>query len=268
MKFLLSLIPLALAVPDLHALRARDDAIHRFEERFLDTMSYAHPNHTVKLIGFKKILMSGGELADLEHAIATRPAEWDAITSAYYDPVERAMRVYFPVQKALVKHQGSLIEANELGEFPHEHIEGDCAVIGRYQTDQVRGVPGNRIEDGIIHLAEPSLAIRKHGNVHVYDFGWRHGSHHHEHGVGLKPRKDGDGGSCFQNHGNKVCSIVYKIDEGRCTRPKGTIKDCIDYNGWPHKNCNNHSDKLAFPLSDCFVSVARGHCWNELERAL
>lgn len=91
--------------------------------------------------------------------------------------------------------------------------------------------------------------------------------HSHDEGE-LKKRKDGDKGSCYQNHGNRVCSIVYNINEGRCTRPSGTIKECIDYNGWPHKNCNNHSDKLAFPLSDCFVSVAKGHCWNELERAI
>lgn len=268
--FLASLVGTSLCSPDRHALLARDEQVRRFEERYLDTVNYQFPNRTIKLIGYKKILMAAPEIEDLESAIVDRPHEWDAITSAYYDPVERAMRVYFPVQRALVRHQGKLIEASDLGEFPHSAIDGDCAVVGRYQTDQVRGVPGNRIHEGIIYLAEPSHVVRRHGegrNIHVYDFGWRHGSHHHEHGA-LERRKDGDGGSCFQNHGNRVCSIVYNINEGRCTRPKGTIKDCIDYNGWPKKNCNNHSDKLAFPLSDCFVSVARGHCWNELERAL
>ncbi|KAK1752165.1 hypothetical protein QBC47DRAFT_416644, partial [Echria macrotheca] len=262
-----------LAAPDRHALLARDEAIRRFEERYLDTLSYELPNNTIKLVGFKKIIMTSGELSDIEEAIASRPAEWDAITSAYYDPVERAMRVYFPVQRALVRHGGALVEASDMGELPHVTIDGDCAVLGRYQTDEVRGVAANRIENGIIHLVEPATVLRKHGqtqNVHVYDFGWRHGMHHHDHDHdgSVRKRGDGDGGSCYQNHGSKVCSVVYKIDEGRCKRPSGTIKECIDYNGWPHKNCNNHSDKLAFPGSDCFVAVARGHCWNELERAL
>ncbi|KAK0643240.1 hypothetical protein B0T16DRAFT_415558 [Cercophora newfieldiana] len=213
--------------------------------------------------------MTPSELADIEHAIATRPSEWDELTSAYYDPVEQAMRVYFPVQRALVRHQGRFVEATDLGELEHEHIEGDCAVVGRYQTEEVRGVKGNRVEGGLIYLREESPVVRKHGgNVHVYDFGWRQGMHSHSHShEGVERRKDGDGGSCFENHGGKVCSIVYKIDQGRCTRPK-PLRDCIDYNGWPFKSCNNHSDKKAFPGSDCFVAVARGHCWNEVEDAL
>ncbi|KAK0627646.1 hypothetical protein B0T14DRAFT_140816 [Immersiella caudata] len=248
-------------------------SLHDFEQSYLNTFSYSLPNITIKLIGYKKIIMSPTELSDLEHAIATRPSEWASITSAHYDPVERAMRVYFPVQRALVRHKGELVEASDLGELEHERIEGDCAVVGRYQTEEVRGVRNNRVEGGLIWLREESQVVRRYGeggNLHVYDFGWRHGMHSHEHGEdgALVRRKDGDGGSCFQNHGGRVCSIVYGINEGRCTRPKGTIKECIDYNGWPFKNCKNHSDKKAFPMSDCFVAVARGHCWNEVEDAL
>lgn len=264
-------LPSTLATPRPEALAARDLSIRRFEERYLNTLSYALPNNTIKLIGYKKIIMTPSELFDLEHAIATQPSEWESLSSAYYDPIDRAMRVYFPVERALVRHRGKLVEASDMGELPHSNIEGDCAVVGRYQTASVRGLPkANRIEDGIIYLREESPIVRRHtsgGNVHVYDFGWRRGMHDHGHGDKSK-RGEREGGSCFQNHGNKVCSIEYGIDEGRCTRPKGTIKECIDYNGWPFKNCNNHSDKKAFPGSDCFVAVARGHCWNEVEDAL
>ena len=262
----------------IHSIQSRDLQIRTFEQRYINNMQYSLPNSTIKLVGFKKIHMSLPELDDLEYSINALPDEWESLQlehGAYYDAVERVMRVYFPVQRALVWHGGELVEANDLGELPHGSIDGDCAVVGRYQTEQVRGVPGkNRIEDGIIHLVEPSPVQRKHGggNVHVYDFGWREGMmhhhHHHEHeehhdGHHLEAR-EGSGGSCYQNHGNKVCSIVYNINEGRCARPSGVIKECIDYNGWPFKNCNNHSDKKAFPGSDCFVSVARGHYWNEL----
>ena len=272
-----SILTTTLATPSPFTIHSHSQLqIRTFEQRYINNMQYSLPNSTIKLVGFKKIHMSPPELDDLEQNIAALPDEWESLAlehGAYYDPVERVMRVYFPVQRALVWHGGELVEANDLGELPHGSIDGDCAVVGRYQTEQVRGVPGkNRIEDGIIHLVEPSQVQRKHGggNVHVYDFGWREGMmhhHHHEHeehhGHHLEAR-EGSGGSCYQNHGNKVCSIVYNINEGRCARPSGVIKECIDYNGWPFKNCNNHSDKKAFPGSDCFVSVARGHCWNEL----
>jgi hypothetical protein len=263
--------PILSATLSASSIRARDEAIQRFEKRYLDAMSYTHPNHTVKLLGYKKIIMTPDEILDLESHIASLPQEWEDITSAYYDPVERTMRIYFPVENALVYHKGELTEANHLGEYPHSMIDGDCAVVGRYQTSHVTGVPANRIENGVIYLSEPSPVLRKHGNVHVYDFGWRHGMHHHDEDHehhGLSARGDEDGGTCYQNHGNRVCSIAYGINEGRCSRPSGTIRDCIDYNGWPFKNCGNHSDKKAFPLSDCFVAVAKGHCWNEVERAL
>ncbi|KAM7211406.1 hypothetical protein V8F06_013206 [Rhypophila decipiens] len=247
-------------------LAARDDQIHQFERRFIDTLSYEHPNHTVKLVGFKKIIMTENQIAQLESNIAENPHEWDQLDMAYFDPLEKTMRVYFPVENALVQHGDKLIEANHMGEYEHASIDGDCTVVGRYQTDKVTGVPANIVSNGIIYLAEPAPVMRKHDNIHVYDFGWRHGGHDHSHGH--SKRGEGEGGTCFQNHGGKVCSLAYGIDQGRCTRPKGTIKECIDYNGWPVTSCNNHSDKWAFPGSDCFVAVAQGHCWNEVEGAL
>jgi hypothetical protein len=167
---LLSLLSSALSTP---SLSSADLSLRAFEQSYLNTLSYALPNTTIKLVGFKKITMSPSELADLEHAIATRPAEWAAITSAYYDPVERAMRVYFPVQRALVRHGGKLIEASDMGELEHEVVDGDCAVVGRYQTEEVKGVSNNRVEGGMIWLREESKVVRRYGggNVHVYDFG-------------------------------------------------------------------------------------------------
>jgi hypothetical protein len=178
------------------------------------------------------------------------------------------MRVYFPVENALMVHDNDLIEASEMGEHPHhETINGDYAVVGRYKTDKIHGTSANRVEDGIVWLREPAKPVRMYGdkqNVLMYDFGWRAGSHAHGHG-GLEGRKEGEGGSCKQNHGGRVCSQVYNINHRRCPRD---FSGCIDYNGWPRKNCRRHSDKWAFPGSDCFEAVARGHCWSEIDRAL
>ncbi|EON67271.1 hypothetical protein W97_06524 [Coniosporium apollinis CBS 100218] len=252
--------PLVAGGPTPPSLAARDDAIRRFESRFIDESStrYEHSNMTVKLVGYKKIIMTPDARADLEENIRQRPDEWEAFTNAYYDPHEKTMRIYFPVEGALLYHHGELIEASSLGEYPHEMIGGDCAVVGRYQTDQVTGLAWNKIKDGIIHLDEPSLPVRQYGNIFVYDLGWREGGHDHHRG---RKRAEGHGGSCKQNHGGKVCSQVYKINHGRCPRD---YSGCIDYNGWPKKDCNNHSNKWAFPGSDCFTSVARGHCWSEI----
>lgn len=259
-----SYLSLSIANP----LVARDHVIQRFEERFINTLTWEHPNSTVKLVGYKKIIMTPTQLQDLELNIASQPNEWDAFINSFYDPHEKTMRVYFPVEGALLYHDNDLIEVSDLGEHPHhETINGDYAVVGRYKTDKVHGTTANRVEDGIVWLHEPAVPVRMYGeksNVMMYDFGWRAGAHAHDHGD-LKGRSEGEGGSCKQNHGGRVCSLVYNINHGRCPRD---YSGCIDYNGWPKKNCNNHSDKWAFPGSDCFTSVARGHCWNEIDRAL
>ncbi|KAL0939743.1 uncharacterized protein CTRU02_206353 [Colletotrichum truncatum] len=278
---LLSLISLTTASPTPD-LVARDLSIRNFEESFLSTLTWTHPNNTVKLVGFKRIVMTASQHEDLKLNIRSSPSEWAAFTSAYHDPHESTMRVYFPVENALMYHAGSLVEANTFGEHPHPVLDGDLAVVGRYQTAHVTGVKGNVVRDGVIYLSEPAYPVRRYGadsNILVYDFGWREGAHAHGHGhdhdhdhddhdndnddVGkhIGPRDEGKGGSCKQNHGGRVCSQVYNINHGRCPRD---YSSCIDYNGWPIKSCDNHSNKFAFPGSDCFTAVARGHCWNEI----
>ncbi|KAF9872856.1 hypothetical protein CkaCkLH20_09719 [Colletotrichum karsti] len=261
----LTLLPLLL-LPLTTALTPRDISIQTFERAFLSTIPWSHPNHTTKLIGFKRILLTPSQHAHLASSIASSPAQWAAFTSAYHDPDERTMRVYFPVENALMYHHDALIEANTHGEHPHEEIAGDLAVLGRYRTDAVTGVPGNVLRDGVIYLAEPAYPVRRYGeagNILVYDFGWREGAHEHshEHDRTIGPRAEGKGGSCKQNHGGRVCSQVYGINHGRCPRD---YSGCIDYNGWPVKSCKDHGNKFAFPGSDCFTAVARGHCWNEI----
>jgi len=262
----------ALETPDLspRGLEARDYQIQEFEKRFLDTIDWEHDNHTVKLVGYKKIIMTDAQLGDLEHRIKTYPQEWHDFSAAFYDPRERTMRVYFPVENALVYHGKDLVEATHMGEFPlHDKLHSNCQVVGRYQTEQVHGTSGNRIENGIVYLHEPAAPVRVYGdkqNILMYDFGWREGQHAHgddghSHGRSVKRDKgEKKGGSCRQNHGGKTCSQVYKINHGRCPRD---YSSCIDYNGW-RPNCKNKSSKWAFPGSDCYTAVARGHCWNEI----
>lgn len=262
-------------------LAARDHEIDQFERRFLDTLGWEHANDTVKLVGFKRIIMPEDQLDDL-HDHATRSlVEWDQFPSAYYEPYERAVRLYFPVKNALVYHGDDLVEASHLGEYPaHDRLHGDCRVVGRYQTDQVHGTAGNRVEGGVVYLGEPEAPVRAYGdpgNVLMYDFGWREGPHAHGHGKrqGVRPgpvveagaaagEAGHDGGSCLENHGGKTCSEVYNINQGRCERD---YSGCIDYNGW-WPNCEGKGGWKAFFMSDCFVSVTRGNCWNEVPPAV
>lgn len=75
----------------------------------------------------------------------------------------------FPGKDALSEHHCTVLEANNLGEIDVEEIGGDCAVLGRRQTEFVTGVDGNIIKDGIIYLADRNQPHHRLGNVYVYD---------------------------------------------------------------------------------------------------
>lgn len=66
--------------------------------------------------------------------------------------------------------------------------------------------------------------------------------------------------SCYQNHGNRNCSVTFGINEGRCISLSLTV--CMDYNGWI-TDCIN-GKILNFPGSDCDRAMGQGHCWNEI----
>ena len=246
------------------ALIARDYEIDQFERRFLDTVRWEHANHTVKLVGYKKIIMPDDQLEEIESHVAGSLAEWEQFPGTYCDPYERTLRLYFPVENALIYQGDELLEASHLGEYPqHDRLYGDCHVVGRYQTAQIHGTAGNRIEGGIVYLAQSTAPVRVYGesgNVLMYDFGWREGPHGHG-----KREEDGhDGGSCRENHGRKTCSEVYHINNGRCPRD---YSSCIDYNGYL-PNCEGKGGYKAFVGSDCWSSVLKGHCWSEVGPAL
>lgn len=177
-----------------------------------------------------------------EHAKRS-PADFDQFPGAYYDPYERAVRLYFPVQNTLVYHGDELVEASHLGEYPaHERLQGDCNVVGRYRTEHVHGTAGNCIQDGIVYLTEsapPVSVYGDNGNVLMYDFGWREGQHGHRHNHGKRDEEGHEGGSCIENHGGKRCSEAYGINNGRCPR---VYSSCIDYNGWK-PNCKGKGDR-------------------------
>jgi hypothetical protein len=107
-----------------------------YEERYINTRSYVHPNTTLKLIGCKKMKIPSSEVEDFENHYYENYDEMQKFESHFYDEANRELRIYFPVENALVQHRGSLLEASELGEFEMEGLEGDYAVVGRYQTDR------------------------------------------------------------------------------------------------------------------------------------
>jgi hypothetical protein len=183
------------------ALAAPSSTLHAFEARFhslLPRSSYGlvprSPSGTppIRLVGFKRVPVPVEEVPEFEARWNGKPTEWVGRESSHieynyfshlwYDVESKELRVYFPVSGGLVQHStfGTLIEADEWGQLPTdvkpEHITGPggCppSVLGRYQTANTTGVPGNIIADGIIRLADPPEAIRSaDGDVYVFDFG-------------------------------------------------------------------------------------------------
>ncbi|RGB41308.1 hypothetical protein C1646_663128 [Rhizophagus diaphanus] len=130
------------------------------------------------------------------------------------------LRAYFPVAGALIEHQGSMIEANELGEFEIKDVDSDYVVLDRKQSDRVQGVQGNIIKDDIICLADQAHPTHQIGNVFVYDFRYKSFDHNHD---------QRSSGTCIESHGGENCSGAYNIHEGRCPE---NHQVCMDYNGF------------------------------------
>jgi len=250
--------------------RATHDAVKReiafHEERFINTLEWKLPNETIKAVGCKKFKIPPEKIEAFEDGYDEHYHTVKTYDAHFYDEASGEIRVYFPVAGALIEHQGSYIEANDFGEFEIEKVvDGDYAVLGRYQTDHIHGVDGNIIKDGIIYLAEKAYPTRVLGNIFVYDFGYRDfGHHHHDHphakrGDGLEDKDNG----CVKNHGGINCSDKFNIhNESPCPENHGV---CMDYNG-ADTDCvkGGEGKPLHFIGSDCFTSVTRGHCWNEM----
>ncbi|KAK0738765.1 hypothetical protein B0T18DRAFT_441372 [Schizothecium vesticola] len=248
--------------------RASEGVVKRelvsYEERYINSRSYKHPNTTVKLVGCKKMKIPASEVSSFEDHYYANYDELKKFESHFYDEANREIRIYFPVENALVEHEGKMIEANELGEFDLDSVDGDYAVLGRYQTDHVRGVDGNIIKDGVIYLAEKVYPHRQLERVFVYDFGYKDlHDHDHDHDHNLHKRCENllcPSKGCVKNHGGQNCSNRFGIKHGRCPFKSDT---CMDYNG-PNSSCKK-ADRLKYFIgSDCASAVAQGHCYNEM----
>jgi hypothetical protein len=104
-----------------------------YEERYINSRSYKHPNETVKLVGCKKMKIPSSEIEDFEDHYYTNYHELKKFESHFYNEANQEIRIYFPVENALVEHGDKMIEANELGEFEMDSVDGDYAVLGRNQ---------------------------------------------------------------------------------------------------------------------------------------
>lgn len=278
-------------------------SLAEFEERFVDSLPYTRPNSTaLRLIGYKTITIPAHEAPHFDADWAARlPTDWntrvayedrtaDIAHHFYYDAPARHLRVYFPVEGALLATDNGheLVEADELGQltdtrFLHEDEarRPPCHVVGRKQTGHVTGVEGNVIRDGVIYLSTAAQPVRRVGShAYIYDFGAKEVHDHRDGHSHSHARRDGDekgeegehkkGGSCNDNHNGDNCSKAYNINMGRCPPAP---KTCMDYNGFITDCKKGTTKKFGIPSftktvkfvgSDCSVAVARGHCWNEI----
>lgn len=174
------LSPLATATP---TPPTQDPTLAQFEERFVNSLPYTSDNATtLRLVGFKRMALPAADVAAFEKAWNDPPSEWrrrdegSATTGRHeehfwYDRVRREVRVYFPVEGALLRRGGAeqgdgdeFVEADGLGqvvgvgEMVKRDVDGEGrarAVVGRRATDQVSGVEGNVIRDGIMYVLFP-----------------------------------------------------------------------------------------------------------------
>lgn len=236
-----------------------------FERAYVQTLDHQSAEG-IKLIGFKKITFPPEEIESFD-AVYTENKE--AYPNYLFDASTGLLKVYFPVESALVEVGDEILEASTLGELDLEMAGVDpyrLSVIGRRQTDNIRGVEGNIVRDGVIYLAEKNVADHHFDDVLVFDFGVKVLLEHdhdqdHEHVAG-GPATLAEKKSCINNHGGPNCSDAFGIHEGRCRYDK---KVCMDYNG-PLTNCKNGKRNAwrNFPRSDCALALGRGHCWNEV----
>ncbi|RHZ56294.1 uncharacterized protein CDV56_108114 [Aspergillus thermomutatus] len=168
-----------------------------------------------------------------------------------HDEASTELRIYFPVARALLEHDGALLEANGLGEFEHQSLHGDYAVLGRRQTEHVRGVASNIVKDGTIYLAKRSRPVRQIAMCEsmTSDTGCLTAiSGESDYDNGENP--DATDNGCVANHGKANCSKKYGLDEGRCTI---NPDPCMDYSGW-FTDWRSHK-YLYFLGSACSVGV-------------
>jgi hypothetical protein len=231
-----------------------------FEQQFSKSLEYLYHNETVKLIGYKTVKIPSSELTDFEdYWCSSRQTETEYNTD-FYDPLTESLRIYFPVEGAMIEHDSAVVEANHLGELDLDQVNGDVSVIGRKQTDHIHGVDGNIIKDGVIYLAEKNHPKHRIGKVFVYDFGQKT---LHSHGTANLDKREDRNQGCLKNHGGVNCSTKYNIHHGRCPFRSDT---CMDYNG-PGTDCQKAQKVKYFRGSDCYTAVSQGHCWNEMESA-
>jgi hypothetical protein len=252
---------LVLVIPFLLTLSCNNDDektpaqkdLASFEKEYSQSLNYKS-NETLKLIGFKKIELEEADVADFN---AFYEQNKDNLKNYFYDKPNAVVKIYFPVEAALVEHHDELLEASELGEvdmnISDSHIT-HLFVVGRKQTESITGVEGNIIKDGVIYLAEKAKVDHSNGKLHVFDFGVKHIGHDHSHGKVASGET-----SCMNNHGGRNCSNAFGIYKGRCAF---NSRVCMDYNGW-FTNCVN-GKWSNFPGSDCDYALGAGHCWNEI----
>lgn len=73
-----------------------------YEERYINSRSYKHPNETAKLVGCKKMKIPAEEVHDFEEHYRKKWHELQKFESHFYDESKKEVRVYFPVENALV----------------------------------------------------------------------------------------------------------------------------------------------------------------------
>lgn len=251
-------------------------SIEEFEReyitKFYDTIS-ASPT-SIKLIGFKTIPIEENQRKEFLEYLNIHEKELNQNNNHYFAADGSFVRIYFPMNEAIVLNNGVSYEADENGILDYGNDtravskNANIVIIGRKKSEFVVGTGSNIITGNEILLRDPlntKSRVKETENkqyVYVYDLGIR--EFHDDHGEESVNERSGYKVTCYANHRNRNCTTAFGY-YGRCARQRVT---CLDYNGWV-TDCKKYSKTdwrryRNFPGSDCAYAMGRGQCWNEL----
>ena len=199
----------------------------------------------VKLIGFKTIYIDEKSVDDFNGFYFENQQEIDMLKGFYYDPESAQIRIYFPVNGAIIKSKAIKYGATVIGDLRLNSGSNipSIKVIGRKRANRILGVRANIIHRDTILLAK-SVAVDHvvDDSILVFDFGKK--ILHDTAVMKEKDRKSTNSRSlpCYQNHGGVNCTIAFPaVSQGRCPISSRTV--CMDYNGiWT--NCVKYSSGI------------------------
>lgn len=232
------------------------------------------PDSKIQLIGYKTIIIPEDE-RDEFRAYFGKMEEFVNNKQIFFDEENASFFImYCPLADAIIINNGDTLIADSKGYInintTNSKFDNKTTLIGRKKTDNILGTGNCTRTNNYILFKRPLKTHKVNGKTLYYDLGIRNCSTQCSESNKSLVRKilskinpeqgcENENVSCIENHGGVNCSTAFDINQGRC---KFNPNVCMDYNGWGSDCIDGKT--INFPGSDCFISILKGHCWNEI----